>query len=328
MKLPRHKFFHLTAGAAVWTAFSAVTFGPTAFSQVASTIKFVVPVPPGGALDLVGRQMAEQIGKEQGARVVVENRPGAANVIAMEAVARAAPDGNTVLINGPGLAITPHLRKVDFDPFSSFEPICYLVNSPTVLSVNSSSPYRSLADIVSAARTKPGSLSLASVGPGTPFHIGFELLKRSAGVNMNYITYPGSAPAITALLGDHVTAVLSNYIEVIAQAETGKLRILATATPSRLQPLPNVQTFAETGYKEVEADVWFGTVLPAHTPRRIVDQYIAWFTKALQSPEIKSKLAAQQLYPVGLCGNDYADFIRKRFEKNGQIIREAGIKGE
>jgi tripartite-type tricarboxylate transporter receptor subunit TctC len=303
-------------------------FGATAFSQVAGTIKLVVPVPPGGALDFIGRQMGEQIGKDQGARVVVENRPGAANVIAMEAVARAAPDGNTVLINGPGLAITPHLRKVDFDPFTSFEPICYLVNSPTVLSVNNSSPYRSVADIVSAARSKPGSFSLASVGPGTPFHIGFELLKRAAAIDMNYITYPGSAPAITALLGDHVTAVLSNYIEVISQADAGKLRILATATPSRLQPLPNVETFAEAGYKEVEADVWFGAVLPARTPRKIVDQYIAWFTKALQSPEIKSKLAAQQLYPVGLCGNDYADFVRKRFEKNGQIIREARIKGE
>jgi tripartite-type tricarboxylate transporter receptor subunit TctC len=246
----------------------------------------------------------------------------------MEAVARAAPDGNTVLINGPALAITSHLRKVDFDPFTSFEPICRLVNSPTVLSVNSSSPYRTVSDLMNAARSKPGTLSLASVGPGTPFHIGFELLKRAARIDMNYITYPGSAPAITALLGDHVTAVLSNYIEVLAQVNSGRLRVLATATPSRLEPLPDVPTFAEAGYKEVEADVWFGAVLPAQTPKRIVDQYIAWFTKALQSPEVRSKFAAQQLYPVGLCGADYTDFMRTRFEKNGQIIREAGIKGD
>jgi tripartite-type tricarboxylate transporter receptor subunit TctC len=328
MQFPRRKFLHVAVGAVGICILSIGISNHRAWSQTARTIKFVIPVPPGGALDFLGRLMAEQIGRAEGAKIIVENRAGAANVIAMEAVARAAPDGNTVLINGPALAISPHLRKVDFDPFASFEAICHLVNSPTVLVVNSASPYRTLADLLSAARAKPGTLTLASVGPGTPFHIGFELLRRGAGIDMNYVTYPGSAPAVTALLGEHVTTVLGNYVDVVSQVNAGKLRVLASATPSRIDPLPDVPTFAESGYEGVEADVWFGTVVPAHTPKETVAQLAGWFTQALQGSDVRSKLAVQQLYPVGQCGVDYSSFVRKRYTEYGRVIREANIKGE
>ena len=145
---------------------------------------------------------------------------------------------------------------------------------------------------------------------------------------MNYITYPGSAPAVTALLGEHVTTVIGNYADVVSQVNAGKLRVLASATSSRLDPLPDVPTIAEAGYKDVEADVWFGAVVPAHTPKEIVAQLTGWFTQALRASDVRSKLAAQQLYPVGLCGADYTKFVRARYDKNGQIIHAANIKGE
>src|SRR5439155_355407 len=175
--------------------------------------RIVVPFPAGGSADILARLLGEQISKAQGPTVLVENRPGGGASIAYEAVARAAPDGNTLVINGNSLVINPLLRKVNYDPLTSFEPVCHLVSSPQVIVVNSASPYRTLTELFDAARAKPGELSLASVGPATTQHIGFEQLKRLAKVDLTYVPYPGGAPATNALLGGHVTAVLENYSE-------------------------------------------------------------------------------------------------------------------
>src|SRR5262249_20639480 len=155
-------------------------------------------------------------------------------VIGYESVSRAAPDGNTLLVNAPSFVINPQLRKVNYDPLTGFEPICYLVRLPLVIVVNSASPYRTLADLLTAARTKPGELSLASVGPATIQHIAIEMLKRSANVDIIFIPYSGNVPAVNALLGGHVTAVFSNYDNVIDQLNAGKLRALATGSRTRL----------------------------------------------------------------------------------------------
>jgi tripartite-type tricarboxylate transporter receptor subunit TctC len=146
--------------------------GHDAWSQAARTIKIVVPFPAGGSADILARLLGEQIGKTQGPTVVIENRPGGGASIAYEAVARAAPDGNTLVINGNSLVINPNLRKVNYDPLTSFEPVCYLLSSPQVIVVNSASPYRTLGDLIAAARAKPGTLSMAGVGPGATQHIG------------------------------------------------------------------------------------------------------------------------------------------------------------
>ena len=302
--------------------------GHAAWSQAARTIRIVVPFPAGGSADILARLLGEQISKAQGPTVLVENRPGGGASIAYEAVARAAPDGNTLVINGNSLVINPNLRKVNYDPVTSFEPVCYLLSSPQVYVVNNASPYRTLADLMAAARAKPGELTLASVGPATTQHIGIEQFKHAANLNMPHIPYPGGAPAVNALLGSHVTAVFANYSEVVEQLKAGTLRALATASKTRIEPLPDVPTVAELGYKDYDVEVWFGVVAPAKTPKDVVAQLSGWFSAAMQAPDVKPKLLNLGLYPVGMCGADFAAHIRKQYDEYGRVIRAANIKAE
>ena len=311
--------------------FAIMLLAPTghdAWPQAARTIKIVVPFPPGGSADILARLLGEQISKAQGPTVVIENRPGGGASIAYEAVARAAPDGNTLVINGNSLVINPNLRKVNYDPLTSFEPVCYLLSSPQVIVVNSASPYRTLGDLIAAARAKPGELSMAGVGPGATQHIGIELFKRVAKADLIYVPYSGGAPAINALLGEHVTSVLQNYSEVVEQVKAGKLRALAVTTTKRIEPLPDVPTVAELGFKDYDVEVWFGVVAPAKTPKDAVVQLSGWFTAAMQAPDVKPKLLNLGLYPVGMCGAEFGAHIRKQYDDYGRVIREANMKAE
>jgi tripartite-type tricarboxylate transporter receptor subunit TctC len=327
MKLPRRQFLHLAAGAA---ALSLMVFTPSgaASSQAARTVKIVVPFPPGGSADILARLLGEQVGKAQGLSVVVENRPGGGASIAYEAVARAAADGNTLVINGNSVVINPHLRKVNYDPLTSFEPVCYLVSSPQVYVVSPTSPYRTLPDLIAAARAKPGEITFATVGPATTQHIGFEQLRHAADLKVIYVPYPGGAPAVNALLGGHVAAVLANYSEVVEQLKAGTLRALASASKARIEPLPSVPTVAEAGIKDYEVEVWFGLLAPAKTPKDTTAQLATWFSAAMQAPEVKPKLINLGLYPVGMCGAEFGAHIRKQFDEYGRVIRDANIKAE
>lgn len=290
------------------------------------TIKIVISVPPGGTIDLLVRVLADYLGRTRGQTIVVESRPGAGSIIAAETVARAAPDGNTLLINSNGQMISPVLRKVNFDPRTSFEPICYLVESPQVLVVNSKSPYRTLGDLIDAARARPGELSISTVGPNTTQHIAVERFKRSAGVNLTYVPFTGGAPAINALLGGHVTAVMQNFSELGEQVSSGALRALATPSRTRIPPLPDVPTIAESGYKDMIAEVWFGLVAPAKTPQPIIARYIEWFSQAIEAPEVKAKLTAHALYPNPRCGRDFAEHIQRQVDEFTRIITELKLK--
>ncbi len=316
----------LAAVAAALTLFCVTLVHNGAWSQATRTIKTVVPYAPGGVADILARLLAEQVGRAGGPTLVIENRPGAGGEIGTELVARAAPDGNTLLIVSTPFAIDPLLRKVNYDPLTSFEPICYLVNAPTVIVVNSASPYRTLADLLNAARARPGELTLASIGPGSSFHLGFEMLKRAAKVDMTFIPYPGNAPALNAVLGEHVTSMFGTYSNVAEYLKAGTLRALAVATATRAEPLPDVPTLAESGYKGVEADAWFGAFAPAKTPAATISQIEGWFTAAMRVPAAKAKLVGLGLYPVGSCGADFASYLRKEYDSNGRIIREANIK--
>ena len=219
--------------------------GRSAWSQATRIIKIVVPVSPGGVLDAVARLLGEQIRHAQGQVVVVENRPGAGGLIAAEAVSRATPDGNTLMIASTDWLVASRLRRLDYD--LRFEPFCYLVSVPNIIVVNSASPYWALADLLDAARAKPGNLTLASVGPASSLQIAFEKLKRAAKVEMTFVAYPGGAPAINALLGEHVTSALAAYSTVAGQLKSTKLRALAVVTKTRIEPLPEVPTVAESG---------------------------------------------------------------------------------
>src|SRR5882724_3365402 len=205
------KLLALTVGALALAILTIAVADHPAWSQAARTIRVVITVPPGGSIDILFRLLADQISSTRGQTIIIESRPGAGGVIAADAVARATPDGNTLLSNNNGTIISAILRKVNYDPLTSFEPICYLVSTPQIVVVNSASPYRTLAELLGAARAKPGELSIASVGPNTTQHLGIERLKRLAQANLTYVPYPGGAPTVNALLGGHVAAAVLNW---------------------------------------------------------------------------------------------------------------------
>ena len=294
-------------------------------AQTSRTVKIVVPYPPGGTADIVARLLAEQIGRMQGLSMVIENRAGAGTAIATEAVARAAPDGNTLLLTSPEFLITPLLRKANYDPLTSVEPVCNLVSSPTVIVVNASSPYRTLADLMGAARAKPGEVTMASTGI---FQIAIEMLRRAADAKFTYVPYPGNAPASSALMGDHVTSVFAVYPTVAELIKAGKVRPLAVASRKRIEALPDVPTVIESGFRDYEIEVWLGLMAPAKTPHAALTQIADMFTAALQTPDIKSRLISQDTYPVATCGEDFAAYIRKQHDEIGRAIREGNIKAD
>ena len=298
----------------------------TSASPQSRTIRMVVPFAPAGGTDILARLVANHISRVHGPTVVVENRPGAGTVIATEAVARTAPDGNTVLIVGNSFVINANMKKLNYDPLTSFEPICHLTRSPNVVAVHAASPHRTLADLISAARTNPGKVTMAVNGPATSQHIGFEMLKHAAKIDLSFVPFQGGGPAVNALLGQHVDSLYSNYPTAAELLTTGKLRALAVGSRARIEPMPDLPTIAESGYKDYEEDVWFGVVAPARTPRDVLSQFSTWFAEAVQDSGVKSKLAPQGLYPVGLCGADFAAYLRKQHADYGRIIREANIR--
>jgi tripartite-type tricarboxylate transporter receptor subunit TctC len=309
---------------ALATALSLAAAAPGALAQ-SGTIKIVVPYTPGSGPDILSRLMAEQIGRAQGPTVVVENRPGAGTVIGTEAVERAEPDGHTVLLVANSFVVNPALKRASYDPTRSFDPVCYLAATPMVLVVLGSSPYRTLDDLLAAARAKPGELAFASGGPGSSLHVAIEVLKRAANINVTYVPYGGTAPAINALMGNHVAAVWADYPTVVSQLNSGMLRGLVTTSRARVETLPDVPTLGETGISNYDADIFYGVVAPAKTPPDALAQLSGWFSSAVKAPDMKPKLAQQGLFPVGTCGAEFGAYLRRQGEEYSRIIREANI---
>jgi tripartite-type tricarboxylate transporter receptor subunit TctC len=320
----RREFLHLAAGALT----IVFGWGHEASSQTSKTMKIIIPVPAGGAVDFLARLLGEQIGRSQGVTVVIESRPGAGGRIATEAVARLVPDGTTFLMTYPSLVIDPHVRKVNYQPLENFEPICSLVEAPNVIVVNSASPYRTLGELMNAATTRLGDVTMASIGPASSQHIAIEAVRRASNASLIYVPYPGSAPAVNALLGQHVTSLLAAYSNVSEQINAGTLRALAVAAPKRVVSLPDIPTVGEAGYKDFALENWLGVIAPAKTRKEIATQVAGWFTAAMQVPEIKAKLVAQGLYPAGICGTEFAALLRRQYDDYGRIVREANIKAE
>jgi tripartite-type tricarboxylate transporter receptor subunit TctC len=327
MKFPRRQLRMPSSFAGFIAILSTLFLHGSAWSQ-SRVIKLVTPYPSGGINESIFRVIADQIGRQGGPTFIIEARPGAGTMIATEAVSRAAPDGNTVLIVGNSFVIHPHLRKLTYDPLTSFEPICYLWQSPAVFVVNSASSYHTLSELLAAARNRPGELTMAGSGPATGSHIGFELLKRVANVDITYITFAGGVPVTNALLGNHVASGLNDFGLIREHLNSGKLRALAVATGTRIEPLPDVPTVEESGFPGYAADIWYGLVAPAKTPKEKIVQFIDWLKGALRDPAVQAKLVAVGLYPVGTCGADFGAHLRKQYDEYGRIIREANIKAE
>jgi tripartite-type tricarboxylate transporter receptor subunit TctC len=311
----------LLAAALVTISLTALPGGASA--QLKS-VKIIVPYTPGSGPDITSRLMADQIGKAHGVNMVVENRPGAGTVIGTEAAARSTPDGSTVAMVANTFVINPAVNRGNYTVAGSFEPVCRLAATPMVLVVQGSSPYKTLKDLVDAAKT--GNVVFASGGPASSLHIAIEVLKGAQKLNSSYVPYGGTGPAINALIGGHVTAVWADYPTVVGHLKSGTLRALVTSSSAKVDALPDVPTLNSTGLARHEADIFYGIVAPAKTPPEALKQLAGWFEEAMQKPDVQPMLAKQGLFPAVICGAAFGTFMKNLTEEYGRIIKEAGIK--
>ena len=291
-----------------------------------SRLTIVVPFAPGGGIDIFARLMGEEIGKS-GQSVLIENRPGASSMIGSAYVARAAPDGATVLLTSNSTLIAPTLRASDFDPQRDLVPVCNLAESAQVIVVGANAPYKTLADLVAAAKARPGALTIGSNGPASTQQFGAEMFKSAAGIDMIYVPYNGGAPAVTALVGGQIEAIVANVTEVHSQIEAGQLRALATSSTKRVASLPDVPTTRESGL-DFDVASWHGVALPAKAPPDVVARVEKLFMTALAAPVLRDKLAGARYTPTGLCGAPVAEFMAAQVKSIGEIAARAGIKLE
>ena len=291
-------------------------------------IRLVVPFPPAGGTDVLSRSLAQAITASSKWIIVVDNKPGAGGNIGLDATAKAPPDGYTIAMGQTAnLAVNPALyASMPFVPLKDFAPIALISSQPLILVVNANSPYKTLKDLVDAAKQSPGKINMASSSNGTIGHIGGELFQRRAGIKMTHVPYKGAGAAVTDLMGGNVDCFFGNSQAVGGQVTGGRLRALAVTSPQRLASFSNVPTVAELGYPGFEAATWSGLVAPAGTPPAIVARLNAEANKALGSSELKAKLAEEGSTPLGGTPQQFADFIRKEHAKWGAAVREAGIK--
>lgn len=318
----------LHAGAAV----SALATLP-AFAQErwpARPITYIVPFPTGGATDILARQIGQKLGPALGTTVVVENRSGAAGSVGTTAAARAAADGYTLV----GGTISSHAINVSlyanlgYDPIKSFAPVVLTGTSPVVLVVAQNSPFKSLADILAAAKASPGTVSGASSGHGSSQHMALELLGHMAGVKFNHIPYRGSAPAMTDLMGGQVQLMFDTPVVAMPHITGGKVRALAVSTASRLPSLPDVPTVAEAGVQGFEVTSWHGVFAPAGTPAPIVQRLHDEILKILQTRDMQERLNALGMTSAPMSVAQFTAFQQAEVRKWRDVVQAAGIKAE
>lgn len=296
----------------------------------AKPLRLIVPFPPGGAADSIGRLVALKLGERLSQSVTVENKAGAGTIIAAQAAAQAAPDGYTLSLATSGqLAINPALHaKLPYDPVRSFVPVGLVAATAYVISVPADSPIPSLQGLIAQARQQPGSLAYSSCGNGTVCHLTGELLKSAAGIDLLHVPFAGSAPAITALLG-HQVQVASDTVAVQApHLKAGKLRGLVVSSTRRSPVLPDVPTAAEAGLPAFVADSWFGVVVPAGTPPAIVQRLNAELAALTQSSEVRDTLAQQGLDALGGTPDQFARQIEADLVKWARVVREGQVSAQ
>jgi tripartite-type tricarboxylate transporter receptor subunit TctC len=294
----------------------------------AKPIRFIVPFPPGGGTDIFSRTIANKLGEALHAQVVVDNKPGAGGNIGLDAAAKSAPDGYTLVMGQTSnLAINPSLyAKVPFDPIKDFAPVSLIAQAPLVLVVAPGAPWKTVADVVAAAKARPGQLSFASPGNGTVGHLAGEMLSRSAGVKLVHVPYKGAAPAMTDLMGGQVDLYFASLGAGVAQVKGGKLRALAVTSLARTPALPDVPSIAESGYANFDANTWYGVLAPAGTPAAVVARLNAEITRMLQLPEVRERLASEGGEILGGSIERFASFLRAEHAKWSQIVKESGAR--
>lgn len=306
---------------------------PAALAQTpwpSKAIAYVVPYPPGGTTDILGRAIAQRLAAALGTPVVVENKAGATGTIGGAFVARAAPDGYTLLGTSIGpQAIVPHLMgKLPYDASRAYEPVSLVGTVPHVLVVGAASPYASVQDLVAGARAAPGRLSFASGGNGTILQMQGELLKQQLSIDAIHVAYKGDAPAVQDVMSGQATFMFAPVTAVLPLVEGGRLRALAVTSAARLRGLPNVPTMAEAGLRDFVVEQWQAVYAPAGTPKEIVERLHREITRALRDPAVGASLEKLGVAVVAGAPEDLAQRQRADFERWGRVIKAAGIRAD
>lgn len=301
----------------------------TAQTQAGRVVRIVVPYAAGGGTDILARHLAEAIGPELGANVIVENRAGGSGNIGAAAVAKATPDGTTLLMGDLALAVNPSLfRKLAYDPIADFQPIARVATAPLVLVVHPGTPARTVAELVALAKQKPGTLTYASAGNGNPPHIAAELFRTTTGVDMAHVPYKGVGPALNDVLGGQVTMLFTGISSTRQHIESGKVRALAVTGTRRAATLPEVPTMAEAGFPAVEVTSWWGLFAPTGVGRDQVAGLSGAVERAMQSASMKQRLDALNI-DGGYAGPDALKaLLAAETVRWGQVIRAAGISAD
>jgi tripartite-type tricarboxylate transporter receptor subunit TctC len=275
----------------------------------------------------VARVLADHFSKAFGQQFFVENRPGAGNMIGIESVARAAPDGYTFLMVASTLSLNSALyKKVSYDPIKDFAPIMQVASAPNVLIVNPSVPARTLPELIALAKQKPGQLTYGTPGIGTSPHMCMELLKYMAGIDLQHIPYRGTVPAMTDVISGQITGMFSTALSSRPQVDAGTVRALGLSSNKRSAAMPNVLPIAEAGVPDYDATQWYGLLAPAGTPPEIVARVHAEAAKALQAQDVKDKLATDGAEPIGSTPAEFGALIRNELEKWSRVAKAAGIE--
>jgi len=289
-------------------------------------VRLIIPFPPGGSNDVVGRLIAKVLSEKLGQQVFVDNRGGAGGVIGTDALSKSTPDGYTIGIVSIAHAVNTALHKLEYDPIKSFEPVSILATGPNVLVVNPDLPVKSVAELVALAKQKPGELNYASAGIGSFQHLGGELFKLRAGVDIVHVPYKGGGPAMQDVVAGHIKIMFSSLIQTTPLIKSGHLRPLGVGGTKRSPVLPDVPTIAEAGVPGYAANNWWGILAPAGTPKPVVEKLYQNIQLALKSPEIQQQFAREGAETVTMTSAEFEDFIKAEIVKWGRVAKEGNIK--
>jgi tripartite-type tricarboxylate transporter receptor subunit TctC len=323
-------YTHLAAGLSLLASIVAAAPAALAQSYPARPVRIVVPFPPGGGTDIGTRIIAQKLQESWGQPIVVENKPGAAGIVGTEMVAKAAPDGYTLIMGNIGThAINISLyKKLSYDPVKDFAPISQVAWLPLFLLVHPSIPVNSVKELIALAKAKPGELNFSSSGAGGSMHVAAELFKNMTGVNMVHIPYKGGSPAVADLLSGQVALSFATVLETLSHVKSGRVRALAVTSAARSTAYPELPTVAEAGVPGYESISWLGLFAPAGTPGDIVNRISSDVQRVIRLPEVKERLLAQGAEPIGTSPEQFALALRSDIAKYARIIRESGYKTE
>ena len=307
---------------------AALVAGALAQDYPNRPVRLIVPFPPGGSNDVVGRLVAMQLSTQLGQQVFVDNRGGAGGVIGTEACATAAPDGYTLCIISIAHAVNPALHKLNYDPIKSFTPISIFATGPNVLAINPTLPVNSVKELVALAKQKPGELNYASAGVGSFQHLGGELFKITAGVDIVHVPYKGGGPAMQDVISGHVKIMFSSLIQTTPFIKSGQLKALGTGGAKRSSVLPDVPTISEAGVPGYVADNWWGLAAPAGLPEALVEKLFAASQAALKSPELLAAFEREGAAPVTMTTAEFGDYIKGEIAKWGRVVKEGNIQSQ